>query len=343
MRRARGPPLRRQLHRWASEDLRNVLELARRAGDRAVPAAVTAGFGACHAGARRRSAVRVGRRAGDRRRDPRRPAGRSGLPGAPRDPRRSAGGHARLLGLEQGIGLPGRELDALRGPGTAGRIGPPQRRGADAVPRPRRGDRPGRRPDQPRDPCPGARVGRRPAQVHRAGRGRGGPLRQSGHRAPPSRAGRERGDHCLDRRARRREPCRRRTGPGRHGRACRECPDRLPGARLGRPRIRGVLPPDDADRGAVVTPHRFPACRSRQGRARWWRTGPVGRSTDRRSARDPVGLRMVPGACQPPWLVRARVGAGGVHRSPRPGRRRRACRAVPAAGRSSRASSTTPR
>ena len=122
------------------------------------------------------------------RRDPRRAARRPGLPCRPRGARRSPGGDARLLGLEQGIGLPVGGLDAPPGAVRAGRGGPGARRRADALPRPRRCARARRRTDEPGDPRPGAGLGRRPAQADRAGRGHRRQLRRPDHRPAPPRA-----------------------------------------------------------------------------------------------------------------------------------------------------------
>ena len=171
----------------SAADVLAVLELAGLAGSADPPAAATGGSRR-RPGARRRPAVRVGRGPrglrGDRRRAPRRPA----VPRATCRAGRSPGGDARLLRLEQGVGVPGRELAALPRPGGARRDGPTAGRRADALPRPGRGDRPGRRSDEPGDPRPGAGLGRRAPQAHRAGRGDRRQLRQPGDRPAPARA-----------------------------------------------------------------------------------------------------------------------------------------------------------
>ena len=91
---------------------------------------------------------------------------------------------------------------------------------------------------------------------------------------------------------------------------------RLPRPRLRRPRLPGVLRPDDPDR----RDHRASSsARARPG-------APArDRALDRRPARDPVGLRLVAGAGRAARVVRARVRARGVPRA-RERRRRRASR-----------------
>ena len=84
---------------------------------------------------------------------------------------RPPGGDGRLLRLEQGRRLPGRQPGAVPGPGAHRRRLPPARRRADAVPRPRRHGQPrrrlhlrGRHGRAGGDPA-------RPHPHHRAGRG----------------------------------------------------------------------------------------------------------------------------------------------------------------------------
>ena len=129
-------------------DVRDVLELAALAADPAIPVASTSGLAA---GAPILDVVPLFESAdalhGARRildallADP--------LPGPPAGPGGSPGGDARLLGLEQGIRLPGRALAALPGPGAARRRGPRGGRGADDLPRSRRGAGAGRGPHPP--------------------------------------------------------------------------------------------------------------------------------------------------------------------------------------------------
>ena len=104
------------------------------------------------AGARRRAALRVGRVAGRRPDDPGRAPGRRPLPRAPARPRRAPGGDARVLRLQQGVGLRRGPLAAVPRPGAARRRRPRGRRGAHDLPRPRR--RPGAR--RRADPSRGA-------------------------------------------------------------------------------------------------------------------------------------------------------------------------------------------
>ena len=153
---------------------------------------------------RRRPAVRVERGARCGGADPGRAARRPRLPRGHRRPRRSPGGDARLLGLEQGIGLPGRGLDAPPGAGGAGRGGPVARRRADALPRPRRrasAAAAGRPTGRSSGQAPG--LGRRAAEADRAGRGDRRQLLGPDHRPAPPRAGDRRGPAGVDARARR--------------------------------------------------------------------------------------------------------------------------------------------
>ena len=117
VRRRELPPLRRQLH---------VVGVGRRPTCSSSPAtpADRRRRGAAAADARRRPAVRVERGPPDGRADPRRRCStiRRTAP-AIAAPRRPPGGDARLLGLEQGIRVPGRGLDAPPGAGGHGRGG----------------------------------------------------------------------------------------------------------------------------------------------------------------------------------------------------------------------------
>ena len=108
----------------------------------------------------------------------------------------------------------------------------------------------------------------------------------------------------------------------------------LPGARLRRPGLRRVLRAADADR----RDHRAPA-RVAAGAPR----GAGRRALDRRSAGDPVGVRLVAGARRAAGLVRARRPALEAFRRAHPKGAGAAARpAVPTAGRSSGRSSITP-
>ena len=75
---------------------------------------------------------------------------------ARRRPRRPPGGDDRLLRLEQGRRLPGRQLGAVGGPGPPRRRGPVPRRAPAAVPRSRRHRRARRRSGVRGDPRPAA-------------------------------------------------------------------------------------------------------------------------------------------------------------------------------------------
>ena len=83
--------------------------------------------------------------------------------------RRQPGSHARLLRLQQGRRLPGRELGAVPGRARPGRVGPQDRNPVAALPRSRRHRRPRRRPELRRDPGAAAGRGERLAAHHRAG------------------------------------------------------------------------------------------------------------------------------------------------------------------------------
>ena len=76
-----------------------------------------------------------------------------GLPRPPRGSRQPAGGDAGLLRLEQGVGVPRRELDAPSGAGRPRRHRAPTWRGADPVPRSWRRHWSRRWTDKPRDPA----------------------------------------------------------------------------------------------------------------------------------------------------------------------------------------------
>ena len=187
--------------------------------------------------------------------------------------RRPAGGDARLLGLQQGVGLPRGRLAAPRRAVGAGRGRGRAWRGADPVPRPRRRDRAGRGTDEPRHPRPGRGIGGRPAQAHRAGRGHRRELLRRGDRPAPSRAGDRGRPPRLDARPRRRArggPLRRRPD---HGRAGRDVAGRLSRARPRRPGVRDLLPRHHADRGAVR--------RCGWGRDRRLAAAPTGATVDR--------------------------------------------------------------
>ena len=109
----------------------------------------------------RRPAQRGGDSAGD--------AGPSAVPGAGGRPRRLPGSDARLLRLQQGRRVPGRELGGLPGRTRPGRSGPQDRNPVAALPRPRRHRRPRRRPQLRRHPGATAGSGERVAAAHRAG------------------------------------------------------------------------------------------------------------------------------------------------------------------------------
>ncbi len=105
-----------------------------------------------------------------------------------------------------------------------------------------------------------------------------------------------------------------------------------------RPRVRRVLPARHADRRDRDAPARV-ATRVTPER---WRGSARRRALDRRPPGDPVGLRLVAGPDRPARLVRAGRRVRRVRRGPRRVGRARARPALSVAGRSSRASSTTP-
>ena len=107
---------------------------------------------------------------------------------------------------------------------------------------------------------------------------------------------------------------------------------------VGRPMLRGLFPCRDADRRADRPGHRLaasgpPAARRRGGAS----------PTPRLAARHPVGLRVVPVARQPARLVRHGHGAAELSASGTAMPASRELRGSTARGRSSPASSTTPR
>ena len=225
----------------------------------------------------------------DRRRaDPRRAPARSRLSRAPARPRRPPGGDARLLRLEQGIGLPRRGLDAPPRAGRAGRGGRASA-GVELTLFHGRGGAIGRGGG----PANRAILGSAPGSV--AGRLK---LTEQGeviaaNYADPAIARRHLEQLTgavldrLDRRSTtppRRRPARRRADPRRAG---RDRPGGLSRARPRRPGVRGLLPRHHADRGAVR-----PAARARGPRAA--RPAPTRRgAADRCAAGHPVDLRLV--------------------------------------------------
>ena len=85
--------------------------------------------------------------------------------------RRPPGGHARLLRLQQGRRLPGRQLGAVPRRTRPRRVGTQDRNSVAALPRSRRHRRPRWRAELRRDPRAAARRGERVAAADRAGRG----------------------------------------------------------------------------------------------------------------------------------------------------------------------------
>ena len=267
-----------------------------------------------------------------------RPPGRSSsalladpaLPRPPRGPRRSPGGDARLLRLEQGIGVPGRGLAAPPGPGGAGVDGAPARRRADAVPRPRRrasAAAAARRTGRSSARRPGSVDGR--LKLTEQGEVIAANYADPTIAAAPPRADDRRGPAGLDagaRRAARARPSP--TGAPIIDELAATSRARLPRARPRRPGLRRVLPRHHADRASC------PTCGSGRGRRR---AGAArrGAAIDRLAARDPVDLRLVAVADQPARLVRPRHRARGVPGRARRGRARRDRAARTATGRSS--------
>ena len=283
---------------------------------------------------RRRRADRLRAAAGDRRgagagrRDPRRALRRRVLPRAAPAPRRRAGADARLLRLQQGRRHHDLAVADPARPAPGPRRGPPLRRPAALLPRPRRLGRSRRRPDVRRDHGAALRHRRRRGEDHRAGRGDQRQVRpaRAGPAEPRARPGR-------DRRGERAAPHRPAyAGPGTPSGGTRRwtaSPSRraraLPRAGRGA-RARGVLPHLDAGRPARRAAHRLA-------------TGPAPglRRRPRRPARDPVGVRLDPVAPDRARLVRRRVGLTAVRT------RSTACRRCTPSGRSSGPSSATSR
>ena len=109
---------------------------------------------------------------------------------------------------------------------------------------------------------------------------------------------------------------------------------RIPRAGLGGPGVRDLLPGGDAHRGARGHGHRVPACRTGDGavhRAAWTSCEPSPGSSHGPSHAPTCRAGM------------ASAAPCGLHGRARRGGRRPPARAVPARGRSSRASWTTPR
>ena len=104
------------------------------------------------------------------------------LPQAAREPRRHAGGDARLLGQQQGRRLPDVELGAVQGRAVDRADLPAARRRPAPVPRPRRHRRARRRPQLPRRARAAARQRQRAAAPDRAGRGDREQVRRSDRR-----------------------------------------------------------------------------------------------------------------------------------------------------------------
>ncbi len=291
---------------------------------------------AAAAGPRRRAAVRVERRAGRCRGDPRRAARRPGVPRPPRGTRRPTGGDARLLRFEQGIGLPRGSLDAPPGPGDAGRDSPGARRRADALPRSGRGHRARWRADQPGDPRPGAGLGRRAAQADRAGRGHRRQLREPDDRPTTPRAD-DRGG--PDR------PRPRSTTRDSNGRSPIGGPDPRRAQRRRRaPRTGRSSTTTRASRRSSATSRRSASCPT------------CGSGRDRRPAVGVTRPRSIDSLRAIPWTFawsQSRINlpgwyglglaAGGVSGRARRGRAGRRSRDSAANGRSCRACSTTPR
>ena len=96
---------------------------------------------------------------------------RPDLPRNGRRARRRSGGDARLLGLQQGGGHHREPVGDPPRAAAPARRGSSVRRAPEAVPRPRRNRRPGRRAGARRDPRAAAAHARRRDQGHRAGRG----------------------------------------------------------------------------------------------------------------------------------------------------------------------------
>ena len=318
VRRARGASLRRQLHgrRRRTSGTCSTSPTGPAAPD--PPAGADGGLRPRPAGARRRAALRVGRRA---RRDAARsstrcwPTRRTARTSPARGDRQEV-----MLGYSDSnkeSGFLAANWMLYRAQEQLAEVGPPPRRSADAVPRPGRRHRPRRRADEPGDPRPGAGLDPRPPQAHRAGRGHRRALREPGDRAAPPRAGDR--TRCSSRRPRST------TGAAAAAEARgRAVMDEL--AERARQAYRALVwedpafaeffRRDDADRGALGAAPRVAAGGARAGRGRRAATRPDV-PVDRRPARHPVGLRLVPVARQPARLVRPRHGARGVHRRAR--------------------------
>ena len=242
--------------------------------------------------------------------------------------RRRAGGHARLLGLQQGgrghhqpVGDPPR-------PARAARRRAPLRRPAAPLPRARRHDRARRRADARRDPGPAVGDARRRDQAHRAGRG---DLRQV-PRAQP-RAREPRADARRGRRAEHpaQAPALLRRGRhalvGRHAARISDAASRATASSSTTPSCPPTTSPPR--RCELLGELHFGSRPSRR---------PDSGGRGRGPARDPVGVRLDAVAADRPRLVRARHRPG---RRPRGRARPTCCARCTPSGTSSTTSSRT--
>ena len=223
-----------------AQDVFDVLRLAEIAGldDAAARRGAPAGVGGCPAGGRPAARPAARRRA---------------LPRARSAARRPSGGHAGLLGLDQGVGRARSRLAVAWGGIAARRRGQAARCAPDALPRTWWGHRAGRWAHEPRHPRQCAPLPGRPHQDHRAGRGGGQPLRQPRHRGAAPGAAHQRRAHGLVADAR---------APGAVGAAHRQRHHRGSGRALGAAPTApwsGTTPPS---RPSTSPPRPSPSCRS---------------------------------------------------------------------------------
>ena len=143
------------------------------------------------------AAVRNDRRPSARLGHPGIGAGPSALPSDGARPWREPGSHARLLGLQQGRRISGRQLGALSGRTGSGGVGPQDRNPAAVVPRSRWNGRPRWRSELRRDSGPAAGGGERVAAADRAGRDHRGQVRRAAH-CPPKPGDAAGGDARVD-------------------------------------------------------------------------------------------------------------------------------------------------